>query len=140
MSFYTDEGKTQIKNGLLDKEAEGWSQKLVRMQERGNRIDSRNSISSSQLRRFFNEFRSLEKRVNSAPVFETVLPLIKMVKSKVSYAAGRGTGQQIPESFKSFLNQNIDRIQDKQDFNAFMLHFEAVVGYCYGVPGFAKSN
>ena len=43
MSFYTDEGKTQIKNGLLDKEAEGWSQKLVRMQERGNRI-ARNSI------------------------------------------------------------------------------------------------
>ena len=65
---------------------------------------TRNSISSSQLRRFFNEFRSLEKRVDSAPSFDTVLPLIKMVKSKVSYAAGRGSGQQIPDTFKKFLN------------------------------------
>jgi len=140
MSFYDDDAKTKIKQGLLDQDAENWSRQLVKIQERGNRIDSRNSISSSQLRRFFNEFRSLEKRVDSTPSFDTVLPLIKMVKSKVSYAAGRGSGQQIPDTFKRFLNTNIDSIQDKQDFEAFMLHFEAVVGFCYGVPGFAKSN
>ena len=138
MSFYTDEGKTQIKNSLLDKEAEGWSQQLARKDKQGH-YDKRTSISRTQLRRFFGEFRSLEKRVDSAPKFETVRPLIKMVKSKVSYAAGRENGRITP-SFKEFLLTNIDRIDDKKDFQAFMLHFEAVVGYCYGVPGFAKSN
>ena len=63
--------------------------------------------------------------------FEKVKPLIKMVKSKASYAANP-KNQKIPKSFKNFLVENIDEINTQKDFEAFMLHFEAVVGFSYG--------
>jgi len=66
--------------------------------------------------------------------FDRVKPLIKMVKSKASYAANP-SNPKIPGSFKKFLIQNIDDINTKEDFEAFMLHFEAVVGFFYGIEG-----
>ena len=36
---------------------------------------------------------------------------------------------------KSFLIENIDNISEERDFEAFMLYFEAVVGFFYGIPG-----
>jgi CRISPR-associated protein Csm2 len=92
-------------------------------------VDERNSVSSTQLRRFYNEFKGLEKRVN-AKGFESVLPLIKMVRSRAFYASN---GNKIPKSFKDFLVKNVEAINEKKDFEAFLLHFEAVVGFCYGM-------
>ena len=95
-------------------------------------LDNKKSLSSAQMRRFFSEFRQLEKKVKTLG-FDRVKPLIKMVKSKASYAANRPTP--IPKTFKDFLVNNINGINSKEDFEAFMLHFEAVVGFFYGIPG-----
>ena len=100
-------------------------------------LDLRKTLSSAQLRRFFGEFRQLEKMVKVMD-FDRVKPLIKMVKSKASYAANPANPK-IPESFKNFLIQNIDAINTKEDFEAFMLHFEAVVGFFYGIEGVGRN-
>ena len=123
MGYYDSSGN--IRSELLDKEAGERAKEFVRV----SRQDK--PLTSAQLRRFFGEFRSLEKKVNLAG-FEKVKPLIKMVKSKASYAANPNN-RKIPDTFKEFLISNVDQINDEKDFKAFMLHFEAVVGFCYGL-------
>ncbi|HLC14928.1 MAG TPA: type III-A CRISPR-associated protein Csm2, partial [Thermodesulfovibrionia bacterium] len=89
------------------------------------------ALTSAQLRRFYGEFKQLQKKVDTKG-YEKVEPLIKMVKSKAYYSANPSS-KKIPNAFRDFLKDNIDKIKDKQDFHAFMLHFEAVVGFFYGL-------
>ena len=129
MGYFDSSGT--IKSELLDVEAKRLAENFIERNPRDHaKIVFRKSLSSAQLRRFFSEFRQLEKKVK-AMGFEKVKPLIKMVKSKASYAANPNN-QKIPESFKKFLIKNIDEINTEKDFEAFMLHFEAVVGFFYG--------
>ncbi len=130
--YYEDEEKELLKEEFLDEKAQKEAVSFVVKDQRNpRRTDSRNSLSASQLRRFFGEFRQLEKRIN-AQGFDQVKPLIKMVKSKASYAANPSNSK-IPRAFKNFLISNINEINSKKDFEAFMLHFEAVVGFYYGM-------
>jgi len=136
--YYTKEGI--IRHELLDKEAYEQANKFVRkIKGRDGKpaIDSKMSLTSAQLRRFFNEFRQLEKKVQ-VDGFEKVKPLIKMIKSRAAYAANPGN-RKIPESFKEFLVVNVDSIEQEKDFEAFMLYFEAVVGFFYGIPGVSNN-
>jgi CRISPR-associated protein Csm2 len=129
MGYYDTAGT--IRSELLDEEAKSLAESFIARNPRDpTRINYRKSLSSAQLRRFFSEFRQLEKKVKVIG-FDKVKPLIKMVKSKASYAANPNN-QKIPESFKKFLIKNIDEINTQEDFEAFMLHFEAVVGFFYG--------
>ena len=134
MGYFDSAGNIHIE--LLDGDAKKTAEKFVTKDSRDPNKLNRNAgktLSSAQLRRFFGEFRQLEKRVNAIG-FDKVKPLIKMVKSKASYAANPSKPK-IPSSFKSFLIENIDNVNEKKDFEAFMLHFEAVVGFFYGIPG-----
>ncbi|RKX61596.1 MAG: type III-A CRISPR-associated protein Csm2 [Thermodesulfobacteriota bacterium] len=129
---YHDE-KGNIRKELLNQEAEKQANGLIvkRYDRRRQQevVDDKKSVSSTQLRRFYNEFKGLEKRIR-AKDFESVLPLIKMVRSRAFYASN---GNKIPRSFKDFLVKNVEAINKKKDFDAFLLHFEAVVGFCYGM-------
>jgi len=125
-----------IRSGLLYGDAKKTAEKFVTKHHKfPNKLEKNaaKTLSSAQLRRFFGEFRQLEKKVSMLG-FERVKPLIKMVKSKASYAA-KPSNPKIPPTFKSFLIENVDSINKKEDFEAFMLHFEAVVGFFYGIPG-----
>lgn len=130
MEYFDQSGN--IKTELLDEKAASIAESFVKKDRRYPDRLSRDSLSSAQMRRFFSEFRQLEKKVKFKD-FDKVKPLIKMVKSKASYAANRPTP--IPKTFKDFLVDNINRINTKEEFEAFMLHFEAVVGFFYGIPG-----
>ena len=129
---YHDE-KGNIRKELLNEDAEKQANELIvkRYDRRKQQevVDERNSVTSTQLRKFYNEFKGLEKRVN-VKGFESVLPLIKMVRSRAFYASN---GNKIPRSFKDFLVKNVEAINEEKDFEAFLLHFEAVVGFCYGM-------
>jgi len=133
---YYDQNKN-IRAELLDREAYNQAENFIeyffdrRTQQK--KVSSNKSLSSSQLRKFFNEFKQLEKKVNIEG-FEKVKPLIKMVKSKASYAS-----KKIHPEFKKFLIGHVDKINTDRDFKAFMLHFEAVVGFFYGFEGI-KNN
>lgn len=97
-------------------------------------------LKAHQLRKFYGEIKSYEVRIknsraeNKEAVFDTVLPLIKLLKAKAAYACKRGV---VPEGFKKWIFDNVDKVNDLKHFEAFVLYFEAVVGFCYGE---AKDN
>lgn len=136
MSRYFDEEKN-LRSALLSDEALVEAKKFVVLRQ-DNKVDVYQSITSAQLRRFYNEFKGLEKRLDFAAkgpsedeaAFKGVLPLVKMVKSKVAYASG---SKKVPQPFAKWLEQHVDSISSVKDFRAFLLHFEAVVGFCYGL-------
>lgn len=134
MSYFDENGI--IKENLLDTDAKKTAESFVAYKfdnwTKTQIVDDRNSLSSAQLRKFFNEFRQLEKRVH-ADGFQKVKPIIKMVKSKASYAANPKRNGKIVPAFKDFLINNLNQIDTEKDFEAFMLHFEAVVGFYYGM-------
>lgn len=134
MGYYDQSGNIKVE--LLDEKALSMAESFVVRDSRSNRLELKKTLSSAQLRRFFSEFRQLEKKVKVMD-FNKVKPLIKMVKSKASYAANP-SNPKIPESFKNFLIKNIDKINEEKDFEAFMLHFEAVVGFFYGIEGVGR--
>ncbi|MCF8030549.1 MAG: type III-A CRISPR-associated protein Csm2 [Desulfohalobiaceae bacterium] len=95
-------------------------------------------MTSAQLRRFYGEAKNLEKKATdktsgrvTEEAFAPVFPLVKMLKSKVAYAANP-SNPKVPKEFKDWMEERIDAVQTASDFQAFLLHFEAVVGFCYG--------
>lgn len=94
----------------------------------------RDRLTSAQLRRFYNEVKALEARIEAGG-FEANAPLVKMLRSKVAYACPRQKNRKIPESFATFLWKHIEHIRSEQDFKDFRLMFEAVVGFFYGKGG-----
>lgn len=136
MSYFDESGNIHVK--LLDEEANKIAQSFVVRDSRNPRkLVPKQTLSSAQLRRFFSEFRQLEKKVKVKD-FNEVKPLIKMVKSKASYSANP-SNPKIPATFKNFLINNVDQIDTRKEFEAFMLHFEAVVGFFYGIEGVGKN-
>lgn len=136
MKYFDDKGN--IRPELLGTESEKVAEKFVVRLPNGKR-DDRNSLNSAQLRRFYGDLKNLERKLafrqqagKEADPFLAVLPLVKMVRSKVAYASNPRNAK-IPQAFKRWLDENIDAIETAEDFKAFMLHFEAVVGFCYGL-------
>ena len=140
MGFYYDDAGT-LNVGLLDQQAQQAAESFVQGYK------PKDKLNANQLRRFYNECKKLEKKYTFARqklaietgtsaaasngAFLQVLPLIKMLKAKVSYASNP-SNPKIPRSFSAWLNTSIDGIENEKDFEAFLLSFEAVVGYCYG--------
>lgn len=125
IAYYDGE---RLRRDLLDKDALAAAEKIY------NRDDERKSVTSAQLRKFYNDFKLLEKKFESKggdeEAFLDVLPLVKMMKSKAGYAEGT---RKIPKSFADWLSGNVDQINERRDFTAFLLYFEAVVGFCYSL-------
>lgn len=87
------------------------------------------------LRNFYDAFKSIEGRLNQVStstekdlIFRQQLPIIKMMKSRVAHSL-RKSPPVIPDIFADFLNQCIDIITKRRDFEGFMLLFEAVAGW-----------
>lgn len=99
-------------------------------------------INSAQLRRFFGEIKDLYRRYNALAAadagakdhiyHEQIEPMFKMIRSKVSYATHPGGQRQLPKEFAEFLKQGIARVRTAEQFQRFVLHVEAVVGFMYG--------
>ena len=117
-------GTENIKPEALSTEAEKIAQEIVG--KYGNQSDT----SSTQLRRFYYEFKALEKKLEKEPDrFQTkILPLVQMVRSKVAYAKG---SKKIQDAFANFLEGKVKEIKEVTHFRAFLLQFEAVVGFFY---------
>jgi CRISPR type III-A-associated protein Csm2 len=89
---------------------------------------SKVSLTSSQLRRFFSEFKRLEMKLKSDIDYREVEPLIALQVAQVNYAHAKG---KIPESFKNFIEEEVKKIDGKTAFNEFVKYFEAIVGFYY---------
>lgn len=131
MAYYDSTGK-HIRPELLNEEARKAAELFVVLNHTGK--PTNDSIKSSQLRRFFNEFKSLERQLDQRQgdveeSFKSVKPLVKMANAKVVYAQARKV---VPQAFVDWLQKHVQAIDTARDFKAFLLHFEAVVGFCYG--------
>lgn len=109
------------KSDLFDKFAEAIAKKA-----NGN-------LSTNQIRNFYDAIKSIENRINQSwdkdkreIQFKHQHPFIKMIKSRVAHASGR---KNIPDVFRDFMNDSIDKIEDYEDFKVFVLLFEAITGW-----------
>lgn len=127
--YYQANGKIDSK--WVTSEALAIAQKLVSKGYNGK--PDRNSIKSSQLRKFYSDVKNLERTWSyqkcSDEAFLGILPQIKILKAKAAYAKSR---EVVPPAFSEWINKHVDAISTPEDFRAFLLHFEAVVGFCYG--------
>ena len=85
-------------------------------------------LTMSQLRRFFNHCRGIERRLRS---HETLWEHEHGHVAKLSaYAADALAKKKIPASFRQFIDNNVARTQTGTDFvEGLMEHFEALVGF-----------
>lgn len=125
--YFQDSNRRVIREDLVCEKAEDLGRRLA---SRGGN----DSMSSSQLRRFYHDVKALEAQVVAEDDFTKIKPMVKMLKSKAAYARGR-SGSRVPRLFEEFIQQSVDTIQDLSDFKAFLKVFEAVVGYFYGAGG-----
>lgn len=121
-----------LRPDLLDTHAKSLGESFARKGD--------HNVKSSQMRRFYGDVKELETRIEQNTNLESDKPeelakhlaLIRMLKSKAAYAAGRET---VSRAFESFIVKSVEQIKTPKDFRAFVLFFEAIVGYYYGAGG-----
>lgn len=90
------------------------------------------AITSGQLRRFFNHCRLIEHLLKTDGVnWEQVSARFLILSSHAQYAKSAG---KIPEEFRRFIDDNIQRVVEDSSpreafLHGFMPHFEALVGF-----------
>lgn len=126
--FYDEKGF--IAEKLLDVTAESIAKTFIGKDSSGKKAH----VSSSQLRKFFDEIKSFEKYFVSATEskWEEKKPYIKMIKSKVAYAVARkGVIKGVYKNLEKFIIDGINQIKEEKDYFTFLSLFEAVYGfYC----------
>ncbi|WP_319371667.1 type III-A CRISPR-associated protein Csm2 [uncultured Ilyobacter sp.] len=134
---YTDE-KGDIKEQFMLGDAERLAAYIAgdkRLDRYGNTHYS--GIKSSQLRNFYGEVKALQSKMGKkGEEFHKVYPFVLMLKSKAAYKESQNN---IPESFKNFIDINVELIKNAnkdgkgfEAFNNFALFFEVVIGFFKG--------
>lgn len=110
----------KIDEELFNKTAQIWANKIKR-------------TNKTQLRNFYEYIIDLEdKLVNKKKDKSEILPFVKMLNSKVSYARSRGVAS---KEFHEMMSQCIDEINNdniEETLPCFKLFFEAVLGFFEG--------
>ncbi len=136
--FYADEARETINENLLTDKAKSWADSFINPKPPKEKWQRNPKLTSAQLRKFHIEAKELEERVKNLPdeEFPKLRPLVKMLKSKVAYACpSTGKDRKVPDEFRKYIEEMVDNINDRKDFMAFALCFEAVVGFFYGQGG-----
>jgi len=89
-------------------------------------------LDKGQLRKFYDEFKIIERRIDSKQgandewFKKEILPLIKFVKSKIAYNAGRKVRYKllVCKEYKEYMYKQIDEIKSIKDFNNFLMHYQ----------------
>jgi CRISPR type III-A-associated protein Csm2 len=118
LGYFSDLEKQKLRESLIGKEAERLGKTLANLEP---------ELTVTQLRKFFNEVRSLEELMKEDNFQKA---LIDMLKSKVAFSVAKKTSK-VPEEFKDFIFACVDKINDEKDFYGFSKFFESIVGYFY---------
>ena len=100
--------KGNLRRELLTTEAEGWAGDFVRPNDRRDK-----PLTSAQLRRFYNDVKALEARID-ATGFEENKASVGMLRSKIAYAYGK---ENVPTVFKDFIKSGVEAIKNEQSCN-----------------------
>jgi CRISPR-associated protein Csm2 len=104
-----------LRRDLLDAEAQDEAKALVQ-------------ISTTQLRRFFEQVGAIKRRMEVDPSVSDgeILAQAAFLKASSYYAAARSRTN---EAVKDFVIKHVDSIKARRDFLDFHRHFEAVVAF-----------
>lgn len=124
IAYYKDAERKVLNPDLVDRAAEqvadNFCQRLTRPYDK---------LTPSQVRRFFGEVKNIYNCLQEGRSWSDLELRFRMIKSRASYASGT---RRIPKEFATFLAYHIDQVKDAKDFEAFVQHFEAVLGFMYG--------
>lgn len=140
MTYFVD---GRVKPELFSEKAQEEGQKLV--VEKSIKLKGKGfvEISTTQLRRFFDDVKAMQRYLyqfqgkDREDAFQKKLPEIKMLKAKVSYARGRDT---VTDQFQSFIESNVNAVNNLADFDVFCKYFEAVYGFFYFYSSSASAH
>lgn len=127
-AFYSEQGKKIINPNLFD---------TVAKEIAASFHDGRFGVSRTQLRRLFDEIKRFQNLLDLADsTWEEQFPYIRMMKSKIAYTVERAKDKDRKTSdyytnLQKFINEGIDLIHDRKDYDVFVALFEAVYGYFY---------
>jgi len=112
--YFDEEG--QVKPAVVDT----WAEEVAK-------VLGRSGITSHQLRRFFNQLRAAEAKLDTQS-FSAVRSDILSLKRDAAYAVGRGV---VKDNFKQFIDRNVElAVQDEASFRkGFIEHFQSVLAY-----------
>jgi len=116
--YFSDPERLQLREDLIGPEAEKLAKIMASLEP---------ELTSTQLRKFFNEVRSIEERMKDDKFQKAI---VIFLKSKAAYSASKKTSK-MPKEFKDFIFECVDKINDEKDFYGFSKFFESVVGYFY---------
>ncbi len=100
---------------LFDEDAKEWADKIGKTKK-------------TQARNFYDKVLELESKAKHEE-WESVLPFVKMLNSKVAYGLSRKV---VSPEFQKMMTSCISQINTKEDLTKFKLFFEAVLGYFKG--------
>ncbi|MBW2031182.1 MAG: type III-A CRISPR-associated protein Csm2 [Deltaproteobacteria bacterium] len=132
ISYYDKEGG--VRPELFSSVAQQIGEDLVKKTSKKLKGRGDVKISTTQIRRFFDDVKAIQRYLNQfhdqerENAFRRKLPEIMMMKAKVTYARGRDA---VTDEFKNFIEKNIALIKSLKDFEVFCKFFEAVYGYFY---------
>ena len=92
-------------------------------------LSSGSKTTSTQMRKFYDDFLLLKKKMQGlgdVQFTRDILPLVRFAKAKMAYNVGR---QSLPASFKKEMDGYIDKIETKNDFEHFILFYQALIAY-----------
>jgi CRISPR type III-A-associated protein Csm2 len=104
---------------------------LAQRQARGIR-----RIAAAELAKFYTEIKELQRvlQYGGGEAWKQVEPRLRLLRSKAYYANRRiGQGHGVPREFRDFVDRSIQSVRNEEDFGKFAQHFEAVVGFLYGM-------
>ena len=140
-SFY-EEGTKNIRSDLFNEYAERVAKSLASVKtitgKDGKSKEIRNGISSTQIRKLFDEVKRYERLIGSEneKTWQEQYPYIKMIKSKTHYTVARSKkndkyNAEYYDNLQDFISEGIDLIKSENDYHIFVSLFEAVYGFYY---------
>lgn len=86
---------------------------------------ARPTMTSSQLRRFFQHLRGCESKMQYFS-FDAIRSEVKKLDPLVKEAFGKG---KVSLLYKDFIEKNVNVVGDRRSFYAFIDHFQSVIAY-----------
>jgi len=120
---YRTESKDTLRKELVSTEARNIAKNM--------------KITNSQLRAFFNELKKLKQKYveEDEKNLDKLHIELLILKSKLEYKKG---GKKISDEFSEFMEKNFDIVikeNTMQSYKDFLIFFETVLGYMYGLGG-----
>lgn len=118
----------KLKDGFFDSKGCLWEEFVTTMASDVAKSfgTERVKLKNHQLRRFYGHAKAAENRLRMTGDWDCVNLDVKKLSSFAAEAKGK---DKVPDSFYKFIDLNIKQIKKQNDFQAFMEHFQAVVGY-----------